>query len=244
LGTITKGIYHAPQESQHEASLVVCKVGELTGTARVRIVPPLPWEFDFNTEDKVPLTWVGGRVRFVIDEVDGEKIAIKRSVLPTPRDPTNKLGTRSQLFMGPTDLGSYTIQADFALQKSAEGDKMPDLGLINSRYTLTARSSNKQLRIYSWSPHDYRTYADVDFDPEPGKWYTMKLRVDIQGESSEEGETALVRGKLWPRGEAEPAAWTVEIVDPSPNRTGSPGIYGNAQEAEIYLDNISVFANQ
>lgn len=236
-GEITNGIYSAPGDSEHEASLVVCKVGELTGTARVRIVPPLPWKFDFNKTEKVPLTWVGGRVRWVIREVDGEKIAVKRSVLPTPRDPNNKLGTRSRMWMGPTDLANYTIQADFALLKSPESGKMGDLGLINGRYTMTVRSSNKQLRIYSWSPHDYRTYAEVPFDPQPGKWYTMKLQVVPTGSK------ATVRGKLWSRDEAEPAEWTVDMTDQSPNLTGSPGLYGNAQEAELFVDNISVIEN-
>ncbi len=114
---------------------------------------------------------------------------------------------------------------------------MPDLGLINSRYTMTVRSSNKKLRVYSWSPHDYRTFAEVDFDPVPGKWYTMKLEVQPRGES------ASVRGKLWPRDETEPEAWTVEMIDPAPNLSGSPGLYGNAQEAEIYIDNLSVVPN-
>jgi len=231
---LLQGTYTAPQEAKHQASLVKFQIGELVGTARVRIVPPLPWKFDFNNADKVPLTWVGGRVRYVTREVDGEKVAVKRSTLPTPRDPNNKLGTRSRMWMGPTDMTDYTVQADFALQKSDETGKMPDLGLINSRYTMTARSSNKELRLYSWSPHDYRTYAAVDFDPEPGKWYTMKLQVS----------GSLVRGKLWPRGETEPAVWTVEMNDPEPNLSGSPGLYGNAQEAEIYIDNLSVVPNQ
>lgn len=223
--------------TKHSASLVSVKVGELSGTARVRIVPPLPWKFDFNSGGKVPLTWVGGRVRWVPRAVEGEGIAVKRSVLPTPRDPNNKLGTRSRMWMGPIDLSNYTMQADFALQKDAATQKMPDFGLINSRYTMTARSSNKELRIYSWSPHDYRTYASVPFDPEPGKWYTMKLRVEALG------STADVRGKLWERGQPEPSDWTVEILDESPNLMGSPGLYGNAQEAEIYIDNVSVVAN-
>lgn len=236
-GGLSRNTYSANLEAGHECALITCKLGSLTGTARVRIVPPLPWKFDFNSGGKVPLTWVGGRVRWVPRAVEGEGIAVKRSVLPTPRDPNNKLGTRSRMWMGPIDMSNYTMQADFALQKDAATQKMPDFGLINSRYTMTARSSNKELRIYSWSPHDYRTYASVPFDPTPGKWYTMKLRVDPQG------ETAMVRGKLWVRGEGEPSDWTVEIVDESPNLMGSPGLYGNAQEAEIYLDNVSVVAN-
>jgi len=238
-GTIADdGTYTAPTSGAHETALVVCTVGELRGTARVRIVPPLPWKFDFNDAEKVPLTWVGGRVRYVIREQDGEKIAVKRSVLPTPRDPKNKLGARSRMWMGPTDMANYTIRADFALAKSDKTGKMSDFGLINSRYTMTARSSNKKLRLYSWSPHDYRTFAEVDFDPEPGKWYTMKLCIEPLG------KTASVRGKLWPRGEAEPDEWTIAMTDDAPNLTGSPGFYGNAQEAEIFIDNVSVVSNQ
>ena len=235
------GVYTAPTTDQHTAALVKKTFHHneesAVATARIRIVPSLPWKFDFNSNEKVPLTWVGGRVRWVTREVEGEKIAVKRSVLPTPRNPNNKLGTRSRMWMGPTDLANYTIQADFALQKSEETGKMPDLGLINSRYTMTVRSSNKKLRVYSWSPHVDRTFAEVDFDPVPGKWYTMKLKVVPRGEE------ASVRGKLWVRGEAEPEAWTIEMIDPMPNLSGSPGLYGNAQEAEIYIDNLSVVSN-
>ncbi len=239
-----EGVFTAAAGDQHTASLIKCTLTypghenvSLKTTARVRIVPPLPWTFDFNTDEKVPLTWVGGRVRWVTREVEGEKIAVKRSVLPTPRNPKNKLGARSRMWMGPTDLSNYTVQVDFALQKSDATGKMSDLGLINSRYTMTVRSSNKKLRLYSWSPHDYRTFAEVDFDPEPGKWYTMKLRVDPISVVSH------VRGKLWPRGEAEPSEWTVKLVDKSPNKSGSPGLYGNAQEAEIFIDNLNVVPN-
>ena len=120
-GTVSaNGQFLAPDAELHQTSLIVCKVGELTGTARVRVVPPLPWSFDFETGEKVPLTWIGGRVRYVIREADGERFAAKRSVLPTPRNPKNKLGTRSQLSMGPVDLADYTIQADFAADEQNE----------------------------------------------------------------------------------------------------------------------------
>lgn len=236
-GEVNGGVYTAPDQSSHEAALIVCKVGELTGTARVRVVPPLPWEFDFDDEEKVPLTWVGGRVRWVPQGQPGDRYVVKKKVLPTPRDPNNKLGTRSMMTMGSVEMSNYTIQADFALEQSSDTKKMSDFGLINSRYTLTVRSSNKKLRAYSWSPHDHRTYAEVEFDPVPNKWYTMKLQVEPRG------SYAKVSGKLWVRGEAEPEEWTVEMDDPSPNLQGSPGLYGNAQEAEIYLDNVKVTAN-
>ncbi len=233
--TATDGKYTAPDDNEHQVALVTCKVGELTGSARVRIVPPLPWEFDFSEGD-VPLTWIGGRIRYVIREQDGERFIVKKNILPTPKDPDNKLGTRSNLSMGPVDMANYTIQADFSLDE-LDG-RLPDFGLINSRYTMAVRGLNRQLRVYSWSPHDYRSFAEVEFEPEPHKWYTMKLRVEPG-----DGQVT-VRGKLWPRGEAEPEAWTVEMVDRSPNLHGSPGLFGKTETAELFVDNIQVFANE
>jgi hypothetical protein len=55
---------------------------------------------------------------------------------------------------------------------------------------------------------------------------------------------AVLRAKVWRRGESEPAQWTTEAVDESPNLSGSPGLFGNAKDAEIYLDNIKVYENQ
>jgi outer membrane protein assembly factor BamB len=229
------GKYTAPSDNEHQVALIKCQAGELTGSARVRIVPPLPWEFDF-AEGDVPLTWVGGRIRYEIREKDGERFIAKKNLLPTPKNPDNKLGTRSQLTMGPIDLANYTIQADFSLDE-LDG-RLPDFGVTNSRYTMAVRPMGKQLRIYSWSPHDHRTFAAVDFEPEPHKWYTMKLRVDPAGSQ------AIVRGKLWPRGEAEPEAWTVEMVDKSPNLNGTPGLFGKTETAELFVDNIKVFPNE
>jgi hypothetical protein len=36
------------------------------------------------------------------------------------------------------------------------------------------------------------------------------------------------RGKVWPRGQAEPDAWTIERIDPIGSLHGSPGIYADA----------------
>jgi hypothetical protein len=55
---------------------------------------------------------------------------------------------------------------------------------------------------------------------------------------------ATIRGKLWPRDEKEPEKWTVEMVDKSPNLHGTPAIFGNSPDAEIYLDNLQVTPNK
>ena len=77
----------------------------------------------------------------------------------------------------------------------------------------------------------------VPFQWEPHVWYTMKFRAAV------EAGQAVLKGKVWPRDEPEPAAWTIEAIDEFPNRTGSPGLFGNAKDAEIYLDNIRVYEN-
>ncbi len=230
------GKYTAPTDAGHECTLVTCQVGDLKGTARVRVTPPLPWTFDFNEAEKAPLTWIGGRVRWVVRDNGGDKYLAKLTKLPTPKDPNNKLGTRSFVWMGPTDLSNYTIQGDF--QWRDEGGHISDAGLINSRYQLTVRGLNKKLRLDSWTPSEFRTHADVDFAPDANTWYTLKLMV------VPEGDRAIVRGKVWKRGDPEPNQWTVELVDESPNLHGTPGVYGNTPDSEVYLDNLLVTPNR
>ena len=55
--------------------------------------------------------------------------------------------------------------------------------------------------------------------------------------------TCRARGKAWPANEPEPGAWMIERIDPIPNRQGAPGIFGNGL-AELYFDNIKVYANK
>lgn len=229
------GAYQAPSQNEHQCALVTCKVGGAVGTARVRVIPPLPWKFDFNKDKTVPLTWLGGRVRWEVREKDGEKFIAKKTVLPTPKSPHNKLGTRSFIWMGPTGLANYTIQADVLLKE--EDSKMPDVGVIASGYQLTIRAISHKLRLDSWTSNDYRSFAEAPLQPKPDQWYTLKLSV-VPGENQ-----ATVRGKVWPRGEQEPDHWLVEMVDQSPNLNGTPAIFGNSPDAEIYLDNLQVTAN-
>lgn len=235
-GTVSvSGAYEAPKDNAHQCTLLTCKVANVVGTARVRVIPPLPWTFDFNNDKAVPLTWLGGRVRWEVRDDKGEKFIAKKTVLPTPKDPKNKLGTRSYLWMGPIDLANYTIQADVLLKD--EGGKMPDVGLIASGYEIMVRSLNNKLRLDSWSSNDYREFVEVPFAPEADQWYTLKLSV------VPEGRDAIVRGKVWPRGQNEPSKWTIEMVDNAPNLSGTPGVFGNSPDAEIYLDNLQVTSN-
>jgi hypothetical protein len=78
----------------------------------------------------------------------------------------------------------------------------------------------------------------VPFTWDVNTWYRMKLRVDNQKDG-----TALVRGKVWKVGSAEPAAWTIQKIDRIPHLKGAPGIYGDGI-SDVFFDNLRVYRNQ
>ncbi len=324
------GRYTAPTGSVHASVNVNVKVGDLEGGARIRVVPELPWSFDFS-DGQVPVTWVGARYRnvsldfdflkaleekdpqaaqlyiflisefinnattervyddttprrmltFMLDflklnsggkkpetaedakqaldsslqiladekfldswewseiegglrftvrrgtrEVEGNGVMLKITTIP--------LGTRSQSWMGHPGFQGYTIQAD--VQAALKDNQLPDIGLIAQRYTLDLMGASQQLQIRTWTPQ-LRMASTVRFEWKPYEWYTLKLQASV-----EDGK-AVLKGKAWPRGESEPEEWTVQAEDPTPNLTGSPGLYGAARPSEIFYDNVSVTPN-
>ncbi|MFN9374944.1 MAG: hypothetical protein ACK6D3_23960 [Planctomycetaceae bacterium] len=48
---------------------------------------------------------------------------------------------------------------------------------------------------------------------------------------------------MWVRGEAEPGDWKIVATDETPNLVGSPGLFGNASDAEVFIDNVTVTPN-
>jgi hypothetical protein len=239
------GQFTAATGGKHTATIVTAKVGALSGTARVRTIPPLPWNFDFEdialavdsktgrTEAEPPTTWIGARYRHKVREVDGEKVMVKVTYIPK--------GTRSQMWMGNSDLSDYTIQAD--LKGAIEGNQMPDMGVIAQRYTLDMLGADQKLQVRMWPPQ-VRTHFSktVPFAWKPNVWYTLKLQAATLSSDGKAPRVA-VRGKVWPRDSKEPTEWTVEAVDETPNLVGSPGLYGDSTNAEIYIDNIRVTRN-
>ncbi len=47
------------------------------------------------------------------------------------------------------------------------------------------------------------------------------------------------RGKAWPKGDPEPAAWQIDKTDPIGNRQGAPGFFIDA-EFGAYIDNLKI----
>ncbi len=143
-------------------------------------------------------------------------------------------GMRSQGWMGMTDVSDYTIEADvFASEKD---NRLPDIGLIGQRYTLDMMGASQQLQIRTWTPQ-LRMAQSVPFQWQAQKWYRMKFRTAV-----EDGK-AVLRGKVWEKDKPEPKDWQVTAEDPRPEVIGSPGLFGNAKDSELFYDNIKVYAN-
>ena len=115
--------------------------------------------------------------------------------------------------------------------------QMGDIGLTAQRYTLVLYGNSQELKIEPWEPEVKRT-ATVPFEWKQYQWVHLKLRV----ENMPDGKVR-VQGKAWPTGNPEPAAWTIEKIDPIGNREGAPGIFADAQFG-VYLDNLKLTANQ
>lgn len=230
VGSVEDATYAAPEEAGHRAVTITATVGDLSGDARLRIVPDLPWKFDFDQAEDAPATWIGARYRHVIRTVDGSPALVKVTTIPK--------GTRSRAMMGHSDLANYTISADLKGQENL--NQLPDMGVIAQGYVLDMQGNSQKLQIRTWAAQ-LRMATTIDFAWQPDVWYRVKLQSQL--DESGEQPVAILRGKVWPRDEAEPEQWTIEARDESPNRSGSPGLYGNAKVAEVYIDNLEVVPN-
>jgi outer membrane protein assembly factor BamB len=207
---------------------VVARLGELTAKARVRVVPDLPWKEDFEAlaAGSSPAGWVGAPGKYVVKQTAAGKVLAKT--------PVQRGLNRSNTYIGPPTLHDYTVQAD--LLGTQSGLLRPDMGLVASGYILDLMGAGQRLQVRAWDT-ELRLMEQVELKWDPDVWYTMKLSVQTQGDQG------LIRGKVWRRGEPEPAAWTVTARDPRPVRHGSPGLYGYSA-AEILYDNLSVTPNR
>ncbi len=64
VGAVENGVYRAPADNVTDQAIITVKRGDLTGTARIRVVPPFPWSYNFDN-GKIPVPWVGIRYRHV-----------------------------------------------------------------------------------------------------------------------------------------------------------------------------------
>jgi outer membrane protein assembly factor BamB len=213
----------------------------ISGTIRGRALKNLPLEENFDSFELIedqpkegvkfsypPLAWIGARFKFDVRELDGNKVFAKTF--------DRILFQRATVFVAPSHLSNYTMQAD--VMTDGSGRTKSDIGLVHQRYLITLRSNAGKLEV---SSNPERLLHTAPFKVLPKTWYTLKTRVDVNNDGS-----GVVRGKAWPKGQAEPEAWTIEVKVPRAHAQGSPGIFGFTplNQNRVYLDNLSITPNK
>ncbi|MCH8807711.1 MAG: hypothetical protein IH986_16730, partial [Planctomycetes bacterium] len=248
------GILETAEGGGFSAGSVTCSLAGVELAARVRVVPNVPFKLTFDDwqTGTVPPAWIGvgggPNKKLVVTEHEGGKVLKKDTSKTRPSPPFMRLRT----YFTPVLPVGYTVQCDMKSEKrnARRRSYMADMGLINARYRVIMLGADKQrgrktkLRIESWSPVP-RLRKDVEFDWEPDTWYTVRFEVKIAAEE------ALCRAKVWPRGDPEPAAWSIVVTDPFPNVEGSAGLYcysaGTTSKSDgpaTYFDNLKVYRDE
>ncbi len=238
-----------PAQSGVVEAMVNVNGKELKAKARVRIAPHLPYAQDFEKIDlnRIPTGWINLAGKFAVVELADKNKALKK-IANNP----NSLLARANAYIGMPELKDYTITADIMGMPKVENNitNLPDMGLINSRYSFVLDGNKQKLFLRSWEARR-RVDKTIDFAWKGGTWYTMKFMV------THTGDKAHAKGKIWQKGLPEPDDWTVEIEDPCPNANGAPALYAFAVACpppdskgqptgigtEIFFDNVKVAPN-
>jgi len=223
----------------------------LKARARVRVAPVLPYVENFERVEvnRIPTGWINLAGKFSVVELEGKKNKVLKKISNNP----NSLVARAHAYITTADVREYTLSADLMGTLKVENNikNLPDMGIVNSRYTLAVDGNKQKLFIRSWEARR-RVDKTIDFAWDPYTWYTFKLTV------SYEGDKAIVRGKVWRKDAPEPQTWTVELEDTCPNKNGSPALYafgtgippqdgkGNptGTGSEVYFDDVKVTPNK
>jgi outer membrane protein assembly factor BamB len=229
-GTVTDGALTIVNKPIFQAGLIKATVGNLSGTARARVVRALPLTENFESynEKDAPPGWVNLTAgRMYVSTLDGGKVLHK--------EPNDTLFKRIRAFIGPTNWSNYTMEAD--VRTAERRRQLGDIGITAQRYSLVLYGNSQKLKLEPWEPETTRTVA-ADFAWKADTWYRLKLRV----ENLANGQVR-ARGKAWPVGQPEPDAWLIDKTDPIGNREGAPGLFIDAQFG-AHVDNISLSRNQ
>ena len=214
--------------------------GGLQGSARLRVVPAIPFADDFESaalkphpkEEGVQFDWprpywLSARLKWEVRELDGGKVLARTIDMP--------LFQRTMSMIGHPDMRNYTAQVD--IRTDGNRRMMSSAGLVNQRYLIALKGNHQELEI---SSNMELLKESVPFRWKANTWYRLKTRVDVDPRG-----TATVQAKVWKRDDAEPEEWTLQVRHPKGHTHGSPGLYGFTPQSRfrVYLDNLSVTPN-
>ena len=130
---------------------------------------PVAEDFTNFAPDSAPKYWLDTTGKYLVRDVEGNKVLVKRSDLPPFR--------RTRSFIGPATSSNYSVEADVrAIEKRRQ---MGDAGVVAQRYELVLIGNNQRLELQSWQIEPTRTIKKP-FAWKPDTWYRLKLRVDTQ----------------------------------------------------------------
>lgn len=199
--------------------------GGLSAELRVRVFPEGGWSADLESIEvgKYPGHWIGAFNKLLVQKLEnGETVLEKKRI--------NRGIQRAYVYLGDSRMHDYSMSLDF--KALSHRRRIPDMGLINSGYILSLDGNNQTVSVHSWAAAR-RMAQSVPFAWESETWFRMKMQVQTTDEK------ATIRGKVWPRDQAEPTDWTIVAEDPHPIRSGSPGIYGQSYH-DIHYQNIRI----
>ncbi len=230
----------AGPDAKLSAGAFKATVGDLSATTRGRVVAGSGYRADFEDVElkmdsadgeKVnfpPLPWLGARIKWHVLEKDGSKVIANRL--------DNVLFQRTMNFFGHVDEKDYTLSADVM----TDGNRriMSSIGLVNQRYLITLVGNSQILEV---SSNYERVNQSVKFKIKPNTWYSLTTQVKRNADG-----TGTVFAKAWPRGEDQPADWSITVPVKYCHPHGAPGVFAFSPQSQkrVYIDNIKLEATK
>jgi len=226
----------AGPDAKPSAGAFMAKWNGLSATTRGRVLADAGYQEDFEAVELSmksdageavnfpPLPWLGARMKWYVLERDGSKVLANRL--------DNVLFQRTMNFFGGSDMKDYVVEADVM----TDGNRriMSTVGLVNQRYLITLVGNGQILEV---SSNHERVKESVKFPVKPNTWYRLRTAVESKPDGA-----GVVRAKAWPRDDAEPDAWTIEVPVRRVHRNGAPAVFAFSPQAQkrVYIDNLKV----
>ena len=135
-GTISNGTFTPDPAAGAQAGLVKAAIGSINGAARVRVIPDLPWTYDFESSGETPPAhWVNATGKFAVRALDGNKVLVKLAENPFA------FAKRCRVFFSGPDYSDYTIEADVRAM-----EKRRQRGDVGSRRTAVRADALRKPR--------------------------------------------------------------------------------------------------
>jgi hypothetical protein len=222
-----------------QGGAVVANVGDKSGYARVRVLPKLPWTFDFEKApvDRPPLTWVGAGGKFAVRDLEGNKVLTKLTDID--------LYARARTNFGTVDMAGNTLQADVRVGKTMSGTQAAVAGRGDHQQPLRPRAAGQPPA--AGDPRLAQRAARVVAQDDPVQVGAGQVvPAEAEGVARRRQGPGRGQGVAGGRGGAE--QWNIRVEDTQANPSGAPGLYGNSLvtpiKSEVYYDNITLSPNE